>query len=339
MTVRPAAVLLGTPIDDITMDESLDVIATMVSEGRRTGRVHQIATVNVDFVVNAAADDRLREIMRATDLSIPDGMGIVWGARFVRTPIRERTAGADLVPALARRAAQAGWRLCLFGGAPGVAGRAADVLRERAPGVDVVVGPAPMVAADGTMDAAVVDELRAIDADVIGVALGNPKQEHWIARYGQAVGAPVSIGIGGTLDFLTGTTRRAPMWMQRSGLEWIHRASSEPRRLVGRYAHDLWVFGPALVRQMWTGRRHRHGGALLIDGDPASGQPCTVELAGLRRLDNAAAAQLVALLRTAHLAGGTASVMGASPAVLADASRLDVALFLTADESRPGAGR
>lgn len=339
MTVRRAAVLLGTPVDDITMDESLDVIATMVDAGRRTGRVHQIATVNVDFVVNAAADEGLRAIMRATDLSIPDGMGIVWGARLVRAPIRERTAGADLVPALARRAAQDGWRLCLFGGAPGVADRAADILRQQAPGVDVIVGPAPMVAADGTMDAAVVDELRAIDADVIGVALGNPKQERWIVTYGQAVGAPVCIGIGGTLDFLTGTTQRAPMWMQRSGLEWIHRALSEPRRLIGRYAHDLWVFGPALLRQMWAGRRRRHGGAVLVAGDPGSGGPCTIELAGLRRLDNASAAEVVAVRRTAHLAGGTASVLGASPAILDDAARLDVASFVAGDETRPGVDR
>ena len=339
MTVRRAAVLLGTPIDDITMDESLDVIATMVSDGRRTGRVHQIATVNVDFVVNASADEELHAIMRATDLSIPDGMGIVWGARFVRTPIRERTAGVDLVPALARRAAQDGWRLCLLGGAPGIADRAAAVLRERAPGVDVVVGPAPMVGVDGSMDHSVVDEVRAIGADVIGVALGNPKQERWIARYGSAVGAPVCIGIGGTLDFLTGTTRRAPMWMQRSGLEWIHRALSEPRRLIGRYAHDLWVFGPALLRQIWIGRRHRHGGSVLVDGDPDAGGSCTIELAGLRRLDNSSAAQVVAVQRSAHLAGGVASVVGASPEVLADASRLDVASFVAAAETRPGAGR
>jgi N-acetylglucosaminyldiphosphoundecaprenol N-acetyl-beta-D-mannosaminyltransferase len=338
VTTRRAAVLLGTPIDDVTLPESLDLVAAMVERGRATGRTHQIATVNVDFVVNAAADDALRSIMRTTDLSIPDGMGIVWGARLVRTPIRERSAGADLVPALAERAARDGWRVCLFGGAPGVADRAAEVLRERAPGVDVVVGPAPMVAADGSMDPAVVDELRAVQADVIGVALGNPKQERWIATYGRAVGAPVCIGIGGTLDFLTGTTRRAPMWMQRSGLEWIHRALSEPRRLIGRYAHDLWVFGPALARQMWTGRRHRHAGALLVDGDPAAGRPCSIELAGLRRLDNAAAAQLVAVQRTARLAGGTVSVVGISPAILGDAARLDVASFVAAGQTRPGAG-
>jgi N-acetylglucosaminyldiphosphoundecaprenol N-acetyl-beta-D-mannosaminyltransferase len=330
VTARPAALLLGTPIDDVTLDESIDVIGAMVELGRRTGRVHQIATVNVDFVVNAAADDGLRAIMRRADLSIPDGMGIVWGAKLVGTPIRERTAGVDLVPALALRAARNGWRLCLFGGAPGVAERAAEVLRGQAPTLDVVVVPAPMVAADGTMDAAVVDELRAVGADVIGVALGNPKQERWIGAHGTAVGAPVCIGIGGTLDFLTGATTRAPMWMRRSGLEWVHRALSEPRRLVGRYAHDLVVFGPALARQMWTGRRRRHSGAVLVHGDPADGGACTVDLSGLRRLGNGATAQVVAAVRTAHRAGRPATVRGASAEVLADGRRLGAEPYLAA---------
>ncbi len=327
--------LLGTPIDDVTMGESLDLIAAMVDTGRRTGRVHQIATVNVDFVVNAAADDDLLAIMRGTDLSIPDGMGIVWGARLVGTPIRERTAGADLVPALARRAAADGWRLCLFGGAPGVAERAAEVLRERTPGVDVLVVPAPMVGADGSMDVAVVEELRAVRADVLGVALGNPKQERWITRWGRAVGAPVCIGIGGTLDFLTGTTRRAPAWMQRAGLEWIHRASSEPRRLVGRYAHDLVVFGPALARQMWTGRRRRDRGRVLVVDPPGAGEPTVFELAELRRLDNAAAAELAAAQRAVHLAGGRWALAGPSEEVLAAARRLGVAELVAPTETRP----
>ena len=335
MIVRRAAVLLGTPIDDVTMDEALDLIAAMVDTGRRTGQLHQIATVNVDFVVNAAADDDLRAIMRGTDLSIPDGMGIVWGAWLVGTPIRERTAGADLVPALARRAAEDGWRLCLFGGAPGVAERAAAVLRERAPGADIVVVAAPMVGADGTMDEAVVDELRTVGADVIGVALGNPKQERWISRWGQEVGVPVCIGIGGTLDFLTGTTRRAPDWMQRIGLEWIHRASSEPRRLVGRYAHDLVVFGPALVRQMWTGRRRRDRGAVLVADPTETVETSVVDLTGLRRLDNAAVAEIVAVRRAVDLAGSTTVVAGATEEVLADARRLGVAELVAPTETRP----
>jgi N-acetylglucosaminyldiphosphoundecaprenol N-acetyl-beta-D-mannosaminyltransferase len=328
----PCALLLGTPVDDVTLDESIDAIAGMVADGRRTGRVHQIATVNVDFVVNAAADDELRRILRATDLSIPDGMGIVWGARVLGTPIRERSAGADLVPALAARAAREGWRICLFGGSSGVAVRAADVLRERAPGVDIVVVDAPQVGRDGAMDAAVVDALRDARADVVGVALGNPKQEHWIARHGTSIGAPVFIGIGGTLDFLTGATRRAPTWMQRAGLEWIHRAASEPRRLVGRYAHDLRVFGPALVRQAVRGRRRRGGGDVLIgpgsDGRDGSPAVATIDLVGLRRLDNRAAARIAMLRRDAARRGERAVVTGASGAVHADAGKLAVGELL-----------
>lgn len=327
MTVRRAAVLLGTPIDDVTLDESIDVIASMIETGRRTGRVHQVATVNVDFAVNATHDERLRAIMRATDLAIPDGMGIVWGAKFVRTPIRERSAGADLLPALAHRAVKDGWRLCLFGGASGVADAAAEVLRAAAVGVDVVVVDAPMVAADGAMDDAVVTQLREVRADVLAVALGNPKQEHWIARYGTAVGIPVAIGLGGTLDFLTGATTRAPGWMQRAGLEWIHRACSEPRRLMGRYAHDLAVFGPALARQAWRGRRRRGRGVVATS---QHGEGTTIELAGLERLDNEALAEIVAVQRSVRLAGGVVKVVGSSPAVLADAGRLDAADMLTA---------
>jgi N-acetylglucosaminyldiphosphoundecaprenol N-acetyl-beta-D-mannosaminyltransferase len=328
---RRCAVLLGTPIDDVTLGEALDVVAEMIVTGRRTGRVHQIATVNVDFVVNAAGDGELRAVMRDTDLAIPDGMGVVWGARIVGTPIRERTAGADLVPALAARAAEERWRLCLFGGAPGVAERAADVLRGAAPGLDVVVVAAPQIGADGRTDPEVVATVRDVRADVVGVALGNPKQERWIARNGAAVGAPVCIGIGGTLDFLTGTTTRAPGWVQRAGLEWIHRAASEPRRLVGRYAHDVVVFGPAIVRQAWRGRRRRDRGSVVV----RHGATTVVELGALQRLDNRAVAEIAAALRAARLAGRQAIVDGAGPDILADAERLDVAAMVEAAKRAP----
>jgi N-acetylglucosaminyldiphosphoundecaprenol N-acetyl-beta-D-mannosaminyltransferase len=325
------AVLLGTPIDDVTLGEALDLVADMIARGRRTGRVHQIATVNVDFVVNAAGDEKLRAVMRDTDLAIPDGMGVVWGARIVGTPIRERTAGADLVPALAARAAAEEWRLCLFGGAPGVAERASDVLRNAAPGLDVVVVAAPQIGSDGSTDPEVVAAVRDVGADIVGVALGNPKQERWIARNGAAVGAPVCIGIGGTLDFLTGTTTRAPGWVQRAGLEWIHRAASEPRRLVGRYAHDVVVFGPRMVRQAWRGRPRRDRGVVEV----VDGATTVVELGALRHLDNRAAAEIAAALRAARLAGRQALVEGAGPGIVADSERLDVAAMMARAKRAP----
>jgi N-acetylglucosaminyldiphosphoundecaprenol N-acetyl-beta-D-mannosaminyltransferase len=326
---RRGAVLLGTPVDDVTLEESIELIAEMVETGRRTGRVHQIATVNVDFVVNAFHDAEVQAIMRSADLSIPDGMGIVWGSRALGTPLRQRSAGADLVPELAARAARDGWKLCLFGGPPGVAERAADVLRERSPDVDIVVVAAPPVPADGSMDEAVVQELRAVGADVVAVALGNPKQERWIARHGAAVGAPVCIGIGGTLDFITGATTRAPVWMQRSGLEWIHRALSEPRRLVRRYAHDIRIFAPRLARQMWRGRVRRGRGDVLVVPAPRSHHgDAIVDLGALRRLDNRAVATTVSAVRAWRLGGRVATVTGASARVVRDAERLDARVLI-----------
>jgi N-acetylglucosaminyldiphosphoundecaprenol N-acetyl-beta-D-mannosaminyltransferase len=335
-----AVVLLGTPIDDVTMSEALDRIEAMIATGRTIGRVHQIATVNVDFLVNAAHDPSVLDIMQRTDLAIPDGMGVVWGARLTGVPIRERTSGADLVPALAERAARSGWRLCLFGAAPGVADAAAEMLRDTYVGADVVALAAPDVAADGSMNAAALVALRAIDADVVAVALGNPKQERWIARHGTALGAPVCIGIGGSLDFLTGVTRRAPAWMQRWGLEWIHRAMSEPRRLAGRYAKDLVVYLPAIAGQAWRGRRRSalilpasvEAGTLALRGptrptDWPAGDVFRIDLAGLDRLDNATLAAIVSVRRRARARGETVEVTGAS-AIERDAERLGCAGLL-----------
>jgi N-acetylglucosaminyldiphosphoundecaprenol N-acetyl-beta-D-mannosaminyltransferase len=251
------AVVLGAPVDDVTVGEAVDRIAAMVADGRATGRVHQVVTVNVDFVVNAQDDEELLAILQRSDLAIPDGMPLVWGSRLLGTPIRERATGVELLPALVERATRDGYRICLFGAAPGVAARAAELLTTRYPGADVVGLEAPVVGRDGSMDPAGLEPVRAADPDIVGVALGNPKQEHWIARHGSTLGCPVFIGIGGTLDFLTGETTRAPGWMQRAGFEWLHRALSEPRRLAMRYARDIVVYLPGLARQAWRGR-HGH---------------------------------------------------------------------------------
>jgi N-acetylglucosaminyldiphosphoundecaprenol N-acetyl-beta-D-mannosaminyltransferase len=252
--VTNVAVVLGAPVDDVTVREAVDRIAEMVADGRATGRVHQVVTVNADFVVNAQGDPDLLAIMQRSDLAIPDGMPLVWGSKLLGTPLRERATGVELLPALVERAARDGHRICLFGAAPGIAARAADLLGARHPGATVVGLEAPVVGRDGSMDPTGLEPLRAVDADIVGVALGNPKQEHWISRHGTTLGCPVFIGIGGTLDFLTGQTRRAPQWMQRAGLEWLHRALSEPRRLAMRYAKDIAVFIPGLLGQAWHGR-------------------------------------------------------------------------------------
>ena len=328
-------VLLGVPVDDVTLDEAVERIAEMVARGRATGSVHQVATINVDFLVNAALEPPVRRVLQDADLSIPDGMPVVWASRLLGTPIRQRTAGADLVPAIAERCARDGSRLLLFGAAAGVAVGAAGVLRARWPQLDVAAVEAPSIDRDGVMDASgVLAGLRTHDADVVCVALGNPKQERWIARYGAELGAPVCVGVGGSLDFLTGITRRAPAWMQRVGLEWLHRAMSEPRRLVGRYARDFRVFLPGIARQAWRGRRR---GAAAVPGfdatavpprlvltaalpsaapEPAlqravsAGRPLAVDLSGAGDLDNVSRSALAGLARDARRTGTSLELRG-----------------------------
>ncbi len=260
MTTHRMASVLGVPVDDVTMDEALDRVTAMVERGRTSGRVHMIATVNVDFICNAVQDDRLMRILGRTDLSLADGMPVVWGSRWLSTPLRERVTGADLVPALVERAAERGYRVYFFGAAPTVAAAAADVLRERYPGAQIVADAGPMFADPADMDPAALVPIKAARPDICCVALGNPKQELWIDRFGADVGAPVMIGVGGTLDFVSGAKRRAPDWAQRSGMEWVHRAITEPRRLMRRYARDLIVFAPRLARQLWATRPVRKVG-------------------------------------------------------------------------------
>jgi N-acetylglucosaminyldiphosphoundecaprenol N-acetyl-beta-D-mannosaminyltransferase len=354
MAVEPRrlTVVLGVPVDDVTLDEAVDRIMELVEVGRRRTDTKQVATVNVDFLVNASRDRRLLELLQRAALSIPDGMPVVWASRLLGTPIRERTTGVDLLPALARRAAATGHRIVVFGGSEHVAAAAVDAIRSAAPGASIAGLGGMAVAADGTMDEAWVGRLRALRPDIVCVALGNPKQEHWIARYGATIGAPVAIGIGGTLDFLTGTTRRAPGWMRRRGLEWLHRAISEPRRLAGRYALDLAVFGPGLLRQCWRGRRR--GEAVVppvVEGafevvvrlagplprartDPAvlhalaDGKHLVIDVAGLARLDNVTVAGLLELMHCAVDAGVGCTVRGASPPMVAGARRLGVDTLL-----------
>ena len=250
--MRKLAVVLGTPIDDLNLSEALDRIEHMVHVGRASSRVHQVATVNADFVVRALFDPELRYLLQNADLLTADGMPLVWGMRLLGIPLPGRVTGADLVPALAERAARNGLSIFFLGGALGVAARAADLLKKKYPELKVAGVYSPSFSPVLEMDTSFLEEIRSARPDILLVAFGNPKQEKWIGMYGRQLGVPVMIGVGGSLDFVAGQTRRAPEWMQRSGLEWIYRLLQEPRRLFRRYAIDLTVFGSFFLYQWWV---------------------------------------------------------------------------------------
>lgn len=253
--MRKVLVILGIPIDKVTMSDALERIDGFISTGRRTGKWHQIATVNADFIVKSLHDPILRRILQRVDMATADGMPLVWGARRLGAPLKGRVTGVDMVPAIAERAAQKGYSLYLLGAAPGVAQQAADMLVKRYPALEIAGVSSPSKAAVRRGDPAIIEACRAANPDILLVAFGNPKQEKWIDTHAEALGVPVMMGVGGAFDFITGTTTRAPEWMQSCGLEWLHRLLHEPNRLWKRYANDLVGFSYFFLRQWWEMRR------------------------------------------------------------------------------------
>ena len=269
---RPPAMLFGVPIADVTMDDAIDTVGEMIRDGRDRGGRHQIATVNVDFLVRAIEQPDFRRLLQTCGLCLPDGSPIVWTPRWLGQPIRERVAGADLVERMTEAARDRGWKLHFFGSRPEVARCAEQLLRDRFPGVEVSAEPGPIIHDVEAVDDATLERLASVDADIVCVALGNPKQELFIRAHQARLGTPVMIGIGGSLDLLVGERRRAPQIVQRLGLEWTVRALQEPSRLGPRYAHDIRAFGPRLARELVAVRRRRpHAGvALHVDAAAVS---------------------------------------------------------------------
>ena len=247
--------ILGVPFDNVTISEAIDRIVSMIDEVRP----HYVVTANVDFLVQAHGDVELRRILLEADLVLCDGTPLVWASRLLGNPLCERVAGADVVPRLMSELANRGRSVFLLGAGAGVAAEAAERLRKQYPTLLVSGYYAPPFSALLEMDhEETVRRLREARPDVLLVSFGCPKQEKWISMHYRSLGIPVVIGVGATIDFLANRVRRAPLWMQRHGLEWSYRLLKEPRRLFRRYANDLLRFAPALVAQ-WRSLSPRAG--------------------------------------------------------------------------------
>jgi 1,2-diacylglycerol 3-beta-glucosyltransferase len=252
----------GVPVDRVGMSGALMLLRNALEERRQV----QVATVNVDFLVGAQRSPELRAVLASSEVNVADGTPVVWLSRLLGRPVPERVAGTDLVPAIAAEAARGGFAVFLLGGEGGVAGIAARRLAREHEGIRIAgwLEPprAPLEALDSESMVAAVNEAQ---PDVLLVALGNPKQELWIAQHRHLLpSVSVLIGVGCVFDLMAGRARRAPRWMQRSGLEWLHRLAGEPRRLARRYVNDgAWLLLAStriLVRRAQLGPPPARGG-------------------------------------------------------------------------------
>lgn len=187
-----------------------------------------VATANAEMIMRATKDAALRDVLAAAALVVPDGAGTVWAARHLGHAMPERVAGYDLVQELLRRAPATHRRVYFFGAAPGVAEKAKAKAEQLYPGIKIVGVRDGFFSAD--MNDAIISDIRTARPDLLLVALGVPKQEKWIHEHLAALGVPVAIGVGGTLDVMAGVMKRAPRWMQKAKLEWLFRGMLQPKR-------------------------------------------------------------------------------------------------------------
>ena len=227
MDKRPLTLtILNTPVHCVSKADVLVLVRHWLNNGNH---LHQIATTNPEFVMLAQRDLDFRHILQQADLCIPDGVGLLYAARWLGTPLIERVPGSELVHDLAALAAAEGKRLFLLGAAPGVAEEAAAIFQSRYPTLEIAgtFAGSPSHAEND----AIVARINASQADLLFVAYGAPNQDKWIARNRDKLPTVrVAIGVGGSLDFVTGRAIRAPRWVQNLGLEWFHRLIKEPWR-------------------------------------------------------------------------------------------------------------
>ncbi len=250
--------LFGIKIDAVRMNEAVASVRQWIRESNNVCRY--VVTPNVDHTVLLQEDIRLCKSYEDAHLILADGHPIVWASRLLRQPLPERVPGSELVPALfdsfndSYRDKGNRLRVFLLGAKPGVGATAAANMKQQWPNIETVGVYSPPLGFENDPDECnlILGRIALCRPDLLIVGLGAPKQEIWVHRFHKQINAKAALCVGATIDFLAGEQKRAPVWMQKSGMEWIHRMCRQPNRLVKRYAKDAWIFPQLVWRQMFT---------------------------------------------------------------------------------------
>lgn len=256
-TIEPRharAQVLGCAIDRVDLEEALTYCEAVI-QGR--GFAQHMA-INAAKLVAMQRDATLREGIERCELITADGQPIVWASRLLGDPLPCRVAGIDLMEALLARAADKGYRIYVLGATAKVLETAVERMRREYPTLEVAGYRDGYY--DDAEEADVAAAIAAVCPDILFVAMSSPRKEYFLARHGQAIDVPFVMGVGGAIDVYAGLVSRAPVWMQRAGLEWFYRLAQEPRRLLRRYVKTniqfVWLLSRELLKV-----RFLHGGS------------------------------------------------------------------------------
>ena len=250
----PKIDILGVPVARLTAAEALDEVEKLFASESPAFVAHTNAhTINLSY-----KDPSYREMLRRADLVLNDGKGVMLAARMHGARFPQDLNGNFFGRLLMERAAERGWRIYFLGGAPGVAEKAADRLRAEITKINIVG------TSDGYFDSDddAIAAAKEVGAELLLVGMGNPLQERWIDRCLASTDARVGVGVGAFFDFIAGTVPRAPAWMNRFGLEWLHRLAQEPKRMWRRYLLGNPAFLYRNLRQRLRGRGRSPEGSL-----------------------------------------------------------------------------
>jgi len=225
--------ILDLEIDNLTMMETIEKIARLIEKKQNA----MIFTPNVHRLVFGKKNKKIEEIYQKADMLIPDGMPLIWASRILGTPLKEKVSGSDLLPLFCQDASKKGYKLFFLGSAPGVADEAKDILMQNYPGLKIIGTYSPPLGFENDTPEIIkiTEMIKREKPDILFLGLGFPKEEEFLRKYKDIIQVPVSMGIGATFDFITGKQKRAPLWMQKWGFEWLHRLSHDPKRLWKRY--------------------------------------------------------------------------------------------------------
>lgn len=242
--------ILNTYVNALTMDETVAYVKQVIA--RRTPPVQHVV-INALKVNLMEKDSELREIVNSCPLINADGASILWAAKKLGVPVKQRVTGIDLFMRLVREAAENGYKIYLFGAKPEVVAKVRTIFTEQYPTLQIVG------VRDGYFkpedEAQIVADMAASGADMMFVAFSSPKKEYWVHKYLDQLNIPFVMGVGGSFDVVAGVTKRAPEIWQKLGLEWLYRFIQEPRRLFKRYIVGNMTFIRHVQRAARSGKK------------------------------------------------------------------------------------
>lgn len=221
--------LLGSNLDALSFQETMTKIESMVEQGVPVQQV----SINAGKINLMRKDPSLRSIVNRSALITADGQSIVWAAKYLGSPVPERVAGIDLFRALVKLAAEKGWRPYYLGATAEIVEAVVKHDQQLYPDLSIAGFHHGYFSEEESL--AVAKEIARTQPDLLFVAFSSPQKEIWLDTFSEVMQVPFAMGVGGSFDIVAGKTKRAPLWMQQSGLEWFYRFSQEPIRMFNRY--------------------------------------------------------------------------------------------------------